>query len=83
MATPDPSNSGQAVPDDPDIPALLLTVEEAARSLRIGRTTMYGLLSDGTVESVTIGSLRRIPAECLATYVTALRASSLPQTAAA
>jgi excisionase family DNA binding protein len=83
MATPDPSSNGQAVPDEPDDQALLLTVEEAARRLRIGRTTMYALISDRAVESVTIGTLRRIPAECLAAYVTALRAARQPETAAA
>jgi excisionase family DNA binding protein len=80
---PDPSSNSQAVPDDPDSEALLLTVEEAARRLRIGRTTMYALISGGAIESVTIGTLRRIPAECLAVYVTTLRATRQPETAAA
>lgn len=55
--------------------AVLLTVEEAARRLRVGRTTMYALVSSGAVESVTIGRLRRVPSECLDAYVTALRSS--------
>ena len=64
-------------------PAVLLTVEEAARRLNIGRTTMYALVSAGTVESVTIGRLRRVPSECLDNFVTALRSSNQPETAAA
>jgi excisionase family DNA binding protein len=43
--------------------AVLLTVEEAARRLNIGRTTMYALVSSGAVESVTIGRLRRVPGQ--------------------
>ncbi len=64
-------------------PAILLTVEEAAQRLNIGRTTMYALVSTGVVESVTIGRLRRVPSECLDHFVTALRSSNQPETAAA
>jgi excisionase family DNA binding protein len=64
-------------------PRLLLTVEEAASRLNIGRTTMYALVSSGAVESVTIGRLRRIPSECLDSFVEALRSSNQPETAAA
>jgi excisionase family DNA binding protein len=52
---------------------LLLTVEEAARRLRIGRTLVYQLISSGKLESVKVGRLRRVPAECLPAYVTTLR----------
>ena len=57
---------------------LLLTVEQAAQSLGIGRTLMYALVRDGNVESVQIGRLRRIPADALARYVDQLR-TVLPQ----
>lgn len=53
----------------------VLTIEEAARYLKIGRTTMCALLRTGEVESVTIGRLRRVPLECLKDYVARLRAS--------
>jgi excisionase family DNA binding protein len=62
---------------------VLLTVEEAARRLNIGRTTMYSLVSTGAIESVTIGRLRRVPAECLDFFVATLRSSSQPETAVA
>jgi excisionase family DNA binding protein len=52
---------------------LLLTVEEAAQRLGIGRTVMYRLVSSGKVESVTLGRLRRVPCECLDEFVSALR----------
>lgn len=58
-------------PADPS--RLLLTVEEAARRLGVGRTTMYALIGTGEVESVPIGRLRRVPAECLIEYVENLR----------
>ena len=52
---------------------LVLTIEQAARRLGIGRTLMYSLVMNGEIESVTIGRLRRIPVECLTEYVTKLR----------
>lgn len=52
---------------------LVLTVEEAADLLGVGRTTMYGLIQDGAVESVRIGRLRRVPADALTAFVAGLR----------
>ena len=43
--------------------ALVLTVEEAADRLGVGRTVMYALVSSGAVESVRIGRPRRVPAD--------------------
>ena len=57
---------------------VLLTVEEAARRLQLGRTLVYRLISSGELESVTVGRLRRVPAECLAEYVATLRGTSRP-----
>ena len=62
---------------------LLLTVEEAAQRLSIGRTTMYSLVSTGAIESVTIGRLRRVPSESIEKYVTSLRTHGQPKSAAA
>jgi excisionase family DNA binding protein len=52
---------------------LLLRIEEAAQRLGIGRSLMYLLVLFGEVESVHVGRLRRIPAECLAEHVARLR----------
>ena len=52
---------------------LVLTIEEAAERLGIGRTLMYALVSAGEVESVRIGRLRRVPTDALETYVATLR----------
>lgn len=69
-APSEPSN------DQPE--GLLLTVEEAAERLRLGRTLVYRLISSGELESVTVGRLRRVPAECLAEYVARLRRTRDP-----
>jgi len=53
---------------------LLLTVDEAAQRLGIGRTLMYSLISAGEVQAVTVGRLRRVPSESLTEYVDRLRA---------
>lgn len=57
--------------DDPTL--VLLKVEEAARRLRIGRTTCFALIRTGELESVMVGGLRRVPADAPAAYVTRLR----------
>lgn len=51
---------------------LLLTPEEAALRLGVGRTTLYRLLSTGDLRSVTIGRSRRVSAHALNAYVAAL-----------
>ncbi|UXY36115.1 helix-turn-helix domain-containing protein [Streptomyces albidocamelliae] len=56
-----------------DATLVLLTVEEAARRLRIGRTTCYALIRTGELESVPVGRLRRVPVDAPAAYVTRLR----------
>ena len=57
----------------PEEPRLLPRIEEAAKRLGIGRSLMYRLVMSGEVESVHVGRLRRIPAECLAEHVARLR----------
>src|SRR4029450_5595335 len=52
---------------------LVLTVEDAADRLGVGRTVMYALVSSGAVESVRIGRLRRVPADALVGFLDALR----------
>lgn len=55
---------------------VLLTVEEAARRLRIGRTTCFKLIRTGALESVPVGHLRRVPVEAVPEYVARLRAAN-------
>jgi excisionase family DNA binding protein len=63
-------------------PQLLLTPEQVATSLAICRTRVYELLRRGDLESVQIGSSRRIPTAALSDFVEKLRAGSqVPDTA--
>ena len=64
---------------------LLLSVEEAAERLGIGRSLMYELIGSGQVASIRVGRLRRVAPEALSAYVAALhdhRASDRPDPAA-
>jgi excisionase family DNA binding protein len=47
---------------------VLLTVEEAAEQLGIGRTLTYKLISSGEIESIRIGRLRRVPTAAIQDY---------------
>jgi excisionase family DNA binding protein len=56
-------------PAGPPEQRLLLTVSEAAERLGIGRSLLYELLTEGKIESIHVGRLRRIPPEALAAYI--------------
>ena len=59
---------------------LLLTPEEAAKVLRIGRTTVYALMKSGDLRPVHIGRSCRISQSELDRYVRRLEAAaSRPQ----
>ncbi len=51
---------------------LLVTPEEAARRLSLGRTTLYQLIASGEIHSVIIGRSRRVPVSELCSYVARL-----------
>ena len=51
---------------------LLVTPEEAARRLSVGRTTIYELMSSGELQSVNIGRCRRVPVSSLSAFVSKL-----------
>lgn len=51
---------------------MLLTVEEAAARLGIGRTTAFALVKSGEIASVQIGRLRRVPADAVTAYAARL-----------
>jgi excisionase family DNA binding protein len=53
---------------------LLLTVEEAATTLSIGRSMMYTLVREGRVFTVKIGRARRVPYWALEQFVAQLAA---------
>jgi excisionase family DNA binding protein len=56
-----------------DVERLLLTAEETADVLGIGRTKVYELMRLGMLESVKIHGCRRIPTEAVYNYVDRLR----------
>lgn len=56
---------------------LLLSVEEAAEQLSIGRSYLYGLIQKGEIKSLKLGKSRRIPADEIPAYVERLKAESL------
>ncbi|OLT22938.1 excisionase [Pseudonocardia sp. CNS-139] len=53
-------------------PRVLLTVEEAAERLGIGKTKTYELVRSGSLRSVQIGRLRRIHVDAVAEYAASL-----------
>lgn len=53
-------------------PSLLLTVEEAAALLRIGRTRTFDLVMRGEIQSVKVGRRRLVVREGLGRYVSVL-----------
>jgi excisionase family DNA binding protein len=55
----------------------LLTPEQAARRLSLGRTRLYQLIGEGSLASVRIGKLRRIPTRALQAYVDGLVADQI------
>jgi len=57
--------------------SVLLTVEEAAELLRLGRTTTFELVMRGDIQSVKIGRRRLVVREGLDRYVAELLASQL------
>jgi excisionase family DNA binding protein len=54
----------------------LLTVEQVADTLKIGRTTVYELLTSGDLPSVTIRRCRRVLRSDLNAYIARLRSEA-------
>lgn len=52
---------------------LLLSADEVAMMLGCGRTYVFELISEGLLESVKIGRLRRVPTDAVVAYVEQLR----------
>ncbi|MCX4801826.1 helix-turn-helix domain-containing protein [Streptomyces sp. NBC_01214] len=47
----------------------LLTVPEVMVLLRLGRSTVYGLIRSRRLVSITIGRARRIPADAIREFI--------------
>ena len=63
------SRQKQGTVETDDNNRLLITVDEAARRLSIGRSHVYGYLLRGTLRSVRIGRSRRIAARDLESFI--------------
>ena len=48
---------------------LLLTMDEAARALGLGRAFLYTLVMNKQIASVKIGRARRVPVSALETFI--------------
>ena len=59
----------QAQATDEAEEALLLTIEQVAKRLQVGRCTAQALLLDGSIRSFKIGRLRRVPPEAVQEYI--------------
>lgn len=51
---------------------LLLTVEQVAEALHVGRTRVLALIAAKEITSVKIGSLRRVPVDAVREYTARL-----------
>ncbi len=56
--------------------AMLVTPEEAARRLCVGRSKVYDLMRTGQLRSLRIGGSRRITVDALAEFVARLEEAS-------
>lgn len=48
---------------------LLLTIDEAAQALSIGRTLLYDLLMHKQLASIKVGRVRRVPVAAIDDYI--------------
>ncbi len=73
LASKEPTSAPE--PRESAAESVMLTVEEAAKRLRIGRTTAWSLVKSGELRSVLIGRLRRVPAAEVHAYAAQLLTS--------
>jgi excisionase family DNA binding protein len=61
--------------DQPDSLRTLLTVPEACHSLQVSRWTLYRLIHSGQLDTVKIGTARRVPVAAIQKLIEALQVS--------
>jgi len=61
-----------AAPPERTVTPTLLTADQAAEALAVGRSTVFRLMATGELGSVKIGSLRRVPVVAVEAYVAGL-----------
>lgn len=55
--------------NSPELVKVLLTVEETAHKLSVGRNAVYGLMRRGELRYITVGRVRRVPIEAVSEFV--------------
>lgn len=55
--------------NSPELAKVLLTVEEAAYKLSVGRGKVYVLMNRGELRYITVGRIRRIPVDAISEFV--------------
>ena len=70
--------TAQTPASQPLTPRRMLTVEQAAEALGIGRTTTYALVRSGDLDSVKVGRLRRVSATAIHAYTDRLTTAPHP-----
>lgn len=76
LLTEEPRHESAKRNEPPAPPArVLLTVEEAAERLGIGKTKTYSFVKSGELESVCIGRLRRVHVDAVAAFAARLVAA--------
>lgn len=58
-----------------DVTAVLYTVDEAARALRLSRSVIYELIRSDQLHTVKVGRRRLVPVAALSAYVEAIQAA--------
>jgi excisionase family DNA binding protein len=74
---PSPGDEEKAIHQAEVQRPLLLTVKEAAALIGIGRSTLYRLMEAGEVDSVHIGTSRRIPLQSAYAFVERVTGSTI------
>ena len=54
---------------EPSPVKVLLTIDEAAQALSIGRTLLYDLLMRQQIASIKVGRVRRVPMTAIDDYI--------------
>ena len=75
---PFPKSQKPQAQDPRRVNKLLLTPEDAADALSIGRSKLYELISDGRLSSVRIDASRRVPTSALLEFVERLQEPNGP-----
>jgi excisionase family DNA binding protein len=81
--TPSPVRGTQEARRQPAVPAIFISVDDAALALSLSRREIYRLMDDGDLEGVSKGRRRLVVVESLHDYAKRLREAAAEQRLAA